>query len=205
MVSKNVALSLAAVAALAVGAAHAAPVVLDFSTGTLANTGAASGGTTYDTYTQSGFTLKTTDSRDHVEGTLFGYSPAGTLSWHKTGSNPSTDNRLITDFAGAAFDLTGIDVLINPDGLSITSSKGGVFNYAAGSIGAISFAALGSDWQNITSFTIGIVGNANGMHRLDSIQLNNAPTTIPEPASLALVSLSLLAAGAAVRKSRKQA
>lgn len=187
--------------------AEAAIVTLDFNSGTLSNTGVASGGTTYDTYMQSGFTLKTLDSTDHLEGTLNGYSPAGTLSWHKTGSNSSTNNQLITTFSGGAFDLLRLDVLLNSDGLTITSSKGGLFNYVPGSTGSIAFSSLGADWQNITSFTIGITGNQNTLHRLDSIVLNNVPTTavVPEPSSLALYGVGALGLMVGVARRHRKA
>jgi hypothetical protein len=170
-------------------AALASVVTLDFSSGVFFNSGVPSGGTGYDTYTQSGFTLLTANSLDHLEGPLSGYSPAGTLSWHKTGSNPSTNNVLNTHFGGLAFDLLEIPVLLNPQGLIFTSSSGGIFNLAAGATGLVNFATLGNSWQNITSFTIGIVGNADATHRIDHISLNNTPTVpapadaVPEPVS----------------------
>jgi hypothetical protein len=94
--------------------------------------------------------------------------------------------------------LISIPVLLNPDGLLFSSSAGGSFALAAGSTGLVNFAGLGASWQNITSFSMAIVGNANNIHRIDSIVVNNEPTVagvVPELSSVAIWSVLALAVG----------
>lgn len=189
--SKVAFLSLAVCLAVATGPASAAIVTIDFTSGGggIINRVGTPGGTGINTYTENGLLIATSNTSNHLE--FFGSPGAGTwggtlttgLPWHRGGSNPVDPNVLNATFGGNAFDLISLDVVSNTDGLSFLSSNGGLVNVAAGVTGPLLFSGTG--WQNITGFSITILGAGNPaqLHALDNIVLNDAPT-VPEPASM---------------------
>lgn len=195
-------------------AAQASIMTLDFtsnSTGVIERIGSP-GGTSINSYMEDGFRIQTVDSLavggllNHLE--LFGTpnanswsaagpSGAGWMPWHRGGSNPNDPNDIIlSQIGGSTFDLLDLVVGGNNNGLTFTSSKGGVFS--TGASGLLDFTGLGSDWLSISSFTVRIgAGDSSIEHELDNIRLN---TPVPEPSILTLFGLGLLGLGFARRR-----
>jgi PEP-CTERM motif len=178
--------------------AHAAPVTIDF------NTIGGANNSTFSTYSESGFTVIS------EAGTWFVSSGNGSFA------NPEPDiftqpsgTIAVTD-GGGLFNFDTLDLGIfnvaagGAADYTITGLLNGVAVYTqSGSSSSQGFVTLNGTHQStaITSFTIALSGNPDGVD-VDNIGLNTvAAAATPEPSTLALFGTGILGlAGMARRK-----
>jgi hypothetical protein len=185
------------------GAVQAAPVTLDFTSGTY-----SSG---CDTYTQSGFAVATvippsggghTDGCTEVATGIFG-DPDGNIMLSFHNHNPSgAVSPLRVSFAGGTLDLNSIEIPLldiyggsgNPQGLLFTASSGDTLLVAAGVTGIINFGA-GFDNVDFVQFEIAVSGLPLIEHAVDSFVVEGRPfvaSSVPEPMTLSLLGAGFL-------------
>lgn len=185
------------VCALAAGQASAAPITLDFTSGTFVD---EQGPTqSPDTYNQSGFKLTVVTPGNHIEQNLIGL-----MGFHNDDANPVLDNDLILTYSGGAFDFLGLDIA--GFGFSATSLELLGSNSAFASFATTGFNATPA-FTNVTwvRFSIPITpqGEPYEAVGINSMSLETAPTAeIPEPASLVLFGLGALGCMGAARRRR---
>lgn len=185
---------LACLAALALGcaSAHAAPVMLDMTSGTHAN---LNGSVVFDTYTEDGFRLRMVRAGDH-------YDPGfiGDIGLHNGFSN-ADDVSWVLDFLGASFSLVNVNIAGYTDGaasLTLTGSNGAT--QVLSGLGTLAVAGMG----NVTSvvFDIDQDGGTQGVG-ISEINVDTTPAAqVPLPGTLGLAALGLAALGLARRRPR---
>lgn len=185
---------LACLAALAFSlpAAQAAPLTLDLTSGTWAN---LNNSAVVDTYTESGFRLRTVRAGDHFDP---GYlSDVGIHNGFQNGDDVSW----VLDFFGASFSLLNFNIAgYDAGATSIT---------LAGSNGATqTLSGLGNQpiagMQGVTSvvFNIDQDGGTQGVG-FSAISVDAAPAQqLPVPGTLGLLGLGLSALGATRRRNK---
>jgi PEP-CTERM motif len=181
-------------------AAHAAPVTINF------NTLGGGEGSTFTTYSESGFTVSAQSGSWFVAsgGGSFG-DPSPDIGAQPSGTLAVTDG-------GGLFNFDSLDLgIFSADGgaadYTITGFSGGTAVYTqmgslSGSTAGTFVTLDGTDQStSITSFTIALSGNPLGVN-VDNIDLNTVPASVtPEPSTLALFGTGILGlAGAARRK-----
>lgn len=170
-------------------AASAAPVVMDFTGGSivLADT---SGNGVWDTYTQNGYTVAVKDAAgDHTDA-------ANALYMHNGCCNANDNVEVRMTFTGGAFDFLSADV----------TSLSGSFDYvtSTGMSGSVASAGLWStNLANITWIDFVIDSTrGNRVAVLDNLT-TQAASAVPEPGSLALIGLALAGLGVSRKAKRK--
>jgi len=183
---------LACLAALAfsLSAAHAAPVMLDMTSGSHANNNAS---VVFDTYTEDGFRLRMVHAGDHYDPNFI-----GDIGIHNGFSNPG-DVSWVLDFFGASFSLVNVNIAGYVDGatsLTLTGSNGAT--QVLSGLGTLAISGM----ENVTSvvFNIDQDGGTQGVG-ISEINVDNAPAQqVPVPGSLALSGLGLAALGLVRRR-----
>jgi len=178
-------------------AAHATPVTINFN-------GLTGNDNPFTTYSESGFTVRAQSGSLYIasgDGSLGDpqpdvfADPGGTLAVTDGGglfNFDSLDLGIFNSYGGAAdYTITGF-----LDGSSVYTQMGSIS-------GSGSFHTLSGTDQStsITSFTIALSGNPDGVN-IDNIDVNTVPTGVtPEPSGLALFGTGIIGlAGMARRK-----
>jgi PEP-CTERM motif len=181
-------LALASIAALA-GHSHAAQITMDFAN----NAGLGLGGGTTQTISQNGIQMSVLTGKYEIT------------------ANPNHELNL-KDFAGAVgdttrtvqfnllsglnFDFIGFSFQDGSGDISITSSRGGSTTFNPGSVPAASTFRT-TDWNDIAWIRV-MTSARFGEAKFNSFTFDNQPTrtsiSVPEPSSLALVALGVMAA-----------
>lgn len=173
-----------------INAAHAAPIVLDLTSGTSST---LNNFYAEDTYDEDGFRLQMR-AGDHFD---IGF--IGDLGFHNGPLNPDNTLWRLT-FGGNAFSLTDVVISGFENGgnqLILTGSNAAVQVLTA--IGNNSVIGMGKvTW---VEFNIGPDGGVEALG-LNQINVDNDPVGAPEPVSLSLLGLGL--AGVASQRRRKQ-
>ena len=169
---------------LAAKTAFAAPVTLDFSSGTFSARPPLS---YVNMYQQDGFTVTTQSVWDEFSMTGGTYGP--TLDWY----NASTVIRF--DRGGGLFNLDSVDIPIPAyAGLVFESSTGAMISLGSGT-GTRLFPDAG--WSGINYFTVRKLTSVDILTEIDNVVVN----PVPVPTALTLF-LSGLAGLAAMKKHR---
>ena len=164
-----------ALATASFGTAQAAPIIIGFNT-----INGACG------YSESGFNFQCSGNHTDASEELY---------FHDNGANPGDTNVTVT-FGGKEFSLISLDLVAVYNALTITDNLGHTISFANGSTGNrnIGFA-------NITSAIFSTAGSSGAI--LDNLMVDNSPSAVPEPTTLALLGLGLLGFAASRRKAAK--
>lgn len=165
------------------GAAQAAPITLDLTSGVFSN---VNGTVAEDLYVEDGFRLRMDRVGDHMDP---GY--IGDIGFHNGPSNPD-DITWTLDFFGAAFRLVDINIagfLEGGSSITVTGSNGATQTLSA--LGTSSIADIG-DITSV-SFNIDQDGGLQAIG-LSEINVDTTPARdVPEPGAPALLGLGLAA------------
>lgn len=171
--------------ALCLSTAQANPLTLDLTSGTWAN---LHNSAVFDTYTESGFRLRTVRAGDHFDP---GYlSDIGAHNGFQNGDNV----RWVLDFFGASFSLLNFDIAGYDSGatsITLTGSNGTTQSLSG--LGNMAISGMG----DVTSvvFNIDQDGGTQGVG-FSAIGVDTTPAQqVPVPGSLALLGLGLGALG----------
>lgn len=179
--------------------AWAAPLTLNLTSGTYSDERGPT--QSPDTYREAGFALQVETAGNHIDPGAF----SGDIGFHNGPANPTQDNNLILTFGGSAFQFLGVDIGDFANGatsLELTGSNGATASFTATGFNAT------TAFSNVTSITFSINPNAGGGNAegigLNGLSVDTTPlaTAVPEPASLALAGLGLVAALTARRRQR---
>ena len=168
-----------------------AMVTLDFISGTYS---AELAPPRIDTYRQDGFKLQVERVFDHIDPVDPPYLPSPLFFHNNVAGALDPDNDLILTFNdGEAFDFVGIDIAgfrNSAPSLDLIASNG-----ATASFSTTGFKATPA-FTNITSviFSIPFSGpfSTNEIVDLGRISVDDAPSAVPEPSSLALLGAGAL-------------
>lgn len=165
--------------------AQAAVITIDFNN--IGNLG---------TYTEDGFTFTVLNNSNHTDGGSYlyvhgGYGASGTVDY---------DTALRVTYAGKAFSLVSFDFMYGV-GAGVVGNDGTVVNFADKT--NFSAATTNIGLNNVTSAVFRITRSANPGNAIgfDNLRIENAPVSVPEPASVALLGAAM--AGLALARRRK--
>jgi len=163
-------------AAASFNSVHAANITIGFNT----INGACS-------YSESGFNFQC--SGNHTDS----YNQ---LWFHDGGANPG-DTAVEMTFGGNMFSLMSMDIAYVYNDLTITDNLGRMIFFASGTNGAFNIGLT-----NITSAIFSTAGDSGAI--LDNLMVDNSPSAVPEPTTVALLGLGLLGFAASRRKAAKK-
>lgn len=177
---------------LAVGAANAAPILLDLSSGTDSIQNGAPFG--LDTYVEGGFRIQMDRAGDHIDRGFL-----GDLGFHNGPANPDDITWTLSKF-GLAFSLLSIDLGGFANGFSsllLTASNGATQTVSTGGLTSI----LGMGNVTFVQFDILQDGGIQAVG-MNGITVDNAQNSVPVPGTLALLGIGLAGLGALRRKQK---
>ena len=162
---------------LFVSSIQAAPVTLDFTSGTYSRTHTTG---YYDTYTEDGFTLTPLEEGNHFDSYI------GAMTFHNGTDNVVDDNNLVLTYSGGAFDLTSIDSVAFEFGATSLDLLGS--DSTTQSIGVSSHAL---SFLNVNSVIFSVAPPSGwSIAGWNSLEVNTTP--VPVPAALWLFGSALI-------------